>query len=60
MRLIDADNVIRSLRNWQIELAHIDNSREFNVLDMIIRGVKNEPTADAERQVVHGCRQLVS
>lgn len=48
MRLIDKKPLIRQLVNWQMEqFSEVGHEREFNLLDMIIRGIENEPTIEA-------------
>lgn len=42
MRLVNADSIISFMRDWQAE---VTDDRTCNILDMIIRGVENEPTA---------------
>lgn len=44
MKLIDANKEIAFLRSWQKELDK-DSNREYNLLEMIIHGIENEPAA---------------
>lgn len=54
MELIDKKPLIINLIDWQMEqFAEVGHEKEFNLLDMIIRGVENEPTIDAKK-VVYG------
>ena len=54
MDLIDKKSLIINLVNWQMDqFAEVGHEKEFNLLDMIIRGVENEPTVEA-KEVVHG------
>lgn len=54
MELIDKKPLIRHLVDWQMEqFAEVGHEREFNLLDLIIKGIENEPTVEA-KEVVHG------
>ena len=54
MELIDKKSLIINLVDWQMEqFAEVGHEKEFNLLDMIIRGVENEPTVEA-KEVVYG------
>lgn len=44
MRLIDAEPLIKHLKNWQREL-YENSNREYNILELVIRGIANEPVA---------------
>lgn len=37
--------MLRHFGDWQMELSEVGSEREYNLLDMIIRGVESEPTA---------------
>lgn len=53
MELIDKKPLIRHLVDWQMEqFAEVGHEREFNLLDLIIKGIENEPTVEA-KEVVH-------
>lgn len=43
MKLIDADIIINNLKSHQKELSVGSGNREYNFLEMIINGLKNEP-----------------
>ena len=54
MELINKKSLIINLVDWQMEqFAEVGHEKEFNLLDMIIRGVENEPTVEA-KEVVRG------
>ena len=54
MELIDKKPLIRHLVDWQMEqFAEVGHERELNLLDLIIKGIENEPTVEA-KEVVHG------
>lgn len=54
MELIDKKQLIRHLVDWKMEqFAEVGHEREFNLLDLIIKGIENEPTVEA-KEVVHG------
>lgn len=52
MELINRENFIKSMRDWQTEFEDIEHKREYNLLDMIIRGVENEPIAYNVEKVI--------
>ena len=44
--LISRKDLVRHLVNWQMEsFAEVGHEREYNLLDKIIRGVENQPSA---------------
>lgn len=46
MRLIDSDSLIKYLKSWQNELLSDKQfNREYNLLEQLIYGIENEPTA---------------
>ena len=51
--LISRSDLVRHLVNWQMEsFSKVGHEKEYNLLDMIIRGVENEPTAyDVEKVI---------
>lgn len=52
MELINREHFLRNMRDWQMEYADCGHEREFNLLDIIIRGVENEPIAyDVEKVI---------
>lgn len=52
MELIDKKPLIRHLVDWQMEqFAEVGHEREFNLLDLIIKGIENEPTVEAKEVV---------
>lgn len=36
MELINREDFLKNMRNWQMEFADTGNKREYNLLDMII------------------------
>lgn len=55
--LISRSALVRHLVNWQMEsFSKVGHEKEYNLLDMIIRGVENAPTAyDVEKVVEQIC-----
>lgn len=52
MELIDKKPLIRHLVDWQMEqFAEVGHERELNLLDLIIKGIENEPTVEAQEVV---------
>ena len=52
MELINREYFLKNMRDWQLEFADIEHKREYNLLDMIIKGVENEPIAyDVEKVI---------
>ena len=52
--LISRKALLNHLSSWQMEqFAEVGHEKEYNLLDMIIRGIENEPTVEAV-PVVHG------
>lgn len=52
MELIDREYFIKNMRDWQMEFTDAAHKKEYNLLDMIIRGVENEPIAyDVEKVI---------
>ena len=51
--LIDRGALVRHLVDWQMEsFSEVGHEKEYNLLDMIIRGIENEPTAYNVKQVL--------
>ena len=51
--LIDRGALVRHLVNWQMEsFSKVGHEKEYNLLDMIIRGVENEPAVYNVENVV--------
>ena len=45
--LISRKALLNHLSSWQMEqFAEVGHEKEYNLLDMIIRGVENEPTVE--------------
>lgn len=57
MRLIDAEPLIRHLKNWQRELDENSN-REYNLLELVIRGIENEPVTYDLDEVVRRMEEM--
>lgn len=57
MKLIDANKEIAFLRDWQKELDK-DSNREYNLLEMIIHGIENEPAAYDLDEVIKQVQEI--
>ena len=56
--LIDKKSLLIALVNWQMEqFSEVGHEREFNLLEMLIHGVENEPVVEAV-PVVNGCHRM--
>lgn len=54
MGLINREHFMKNMRDWQMEFADVGHEREYNLLDMIIHGVENEPIAyDVEKVILN-------
>lgn len=52
MELINREYFIKNMRDWQMEFTNVGHEKEYNLIDMIIRGVENEPIAyDVEKVI---------
>ena len=52
MELIDREYFIKNMRDWQMQFVDVGHEKEYNLLDMIIRGVENEQIAyDVEKVI---------
>lgn len=50
--LISRNAMLRHFSDWQMECSEVGGEREYNLLDMAIKGIKNEPTAfDVEKVI---------
>lgn len=50
--LINREHLLRNMRDWQMEYADIDHEREYNFLELIIKGIENEPIAYNVEKVI--------
>ena len=57
--LIDRGALVRHLVNWQMEsFSEVGHEKEYNLLDMIIRGIENEPTAYNVEKVIKELEEM--
>lgn len=56
--LISRKEMLKHFSDWQMELSKVGNEREWNLLDMIIRGVENQPTAFDLESVIAELKEL--
>ena len=50
--LISRSAMLRHFSDWQMECSAVGSEREYNLLDMAIKGIKNEPSAFDVQKII--------
>lgn len=56
--LISRNAMLRHFSDWQMECSSVGSEREYNLLDMVIKGIKNQPSAFDVEKVVQELERL--
>lgn len=58
--LISRSAMLRHFSDWQMECLAVGSEREYNLFDMAIKGIKNEPSAFDVEKVIQQLEEKIS